>query len=69
MRLILTLKVPLFVISFEVQPIFRRELRYIGLKWPTAIKAWTKTADSHLGWSQMANSGLLRPVMPPGFQS
>ena len=30
---------------------------------------WTQMADGHLGQSQMANGGLLRPVMSPGLKS
>ena len=39
-------------------------LRYIGRKWPM-----TQMANSHLGQSQMANSGLLRPVMSPSLKN
>ena len=38
--------------------------RCIGLKWPM-----TQIANSHLDQSQMANSGLLRPVMSPVLKS
>ena len=30
---------------------------------------WTQMADGHSGGSQMANDGLLRPVMSPGLKS
>ena len=30
---------------------------------------WTQMADGYLRWSQMANDGLLRPVMSPGLKS
>ena len=34
----------------------------------TMMMHWTQMADSHLGQSQMANGGLLRPLMSPGLK-
>ena len=41
----------------------KKTSRCIGIKWPM-----TQMAEGHLGQSQIANDGQLRPVMPPGLK-
>ena len=48
-------------ISFGIQ---KSQAICIGPYWPM-----TQVANGHLGQSQMANSGLLRPVMSSGLKS
>ena len=47
-----------------IRPLTAKLFHFIGLKWPM-----TQMVDRHIGQSQMANGGLLGPVMSPGLKS